>query len=222
MEGGKCDDDSPGGHVAMDPPDPWAAQRAEGSYDRRIRCAEVIMGVVTNPTQTDPWGALIYTNVMRARRILRKSPRRIEEFCKEARRMVIDEVNPDYSAIGPISALMKDVISLDTQLRFGHHSVILIPPRGNSTMLPNGLRSIATLPRKSLCRGMQLQVLTPTSNSSTINREDLLPRSQTDLPVWSTIPTWRMVAGECFSAKDIQVIHTDLCQACPCQVFGRR
>ena len=83
---------------------------------RRMRCQEVVLGVAANPIWADPWGALAYNGVMRARRLLVKSQERLTAFLKEA--VVIHHNRKGLAslAVWPVSSLLIFLGQMDTNV----------------------------------------------------------------------------------------------------------
>ena len=73
---------------------------------RRMRCQEVVLGVAANPIRADPFGALAYNGVMRARRLLVKSQERLTAFLKEAVAIHHRKKGLASLAVGPVSSLL--------------------------------------------------------------------------------------------------------------------
>ena len=55
------------------------------SHSRKLRAPEVIMAILNDSTQVGPWGAVMYTCMMVARRTLRRSPQRIARMFRDIR-----------------------------------------------------------------------------------------------------------------------------------------
>ena len=100
---------------------------------RKMRCAEVLMSVITNPTRTDPWGAVTYQNIMNARRLLRKSDTRARRLCADARDLIQREVVFDKLAVGPLASLIKLLLSIGIErVNFWQGSITIHSPQGYS------------------------------------------------------------------------------------------
>jgi hypothetical protein len=70
-----------------------------GKY-RKVRCAEAVLAVTSNPIRQDPWGALLAGTILRAARLLKKSAARAEKFLEDAANAVRTGVTDAKSALG--------------------------------------------------------------------------------------------------------------------------
>ena len=132
------------------------------------------MGIVTNPTRTDPWGALVFNNIMRARRLMMMSEPRKWAFCSEARTMIINETDPYYSAVGPVSALMKNMIDIDIHITFGSDHIVMTPARGSSMELFHESKAAVTKFLEVQIRGALLKIFSVVENGHAPRRKDMV------------------------------------------------
>jgi hypothetical protein len=81
-----------------------------------MRCAEVMTGIIMDPSTQDPWGALIYANIMNARRLMRKSAQRVNDFIRRAAAMRQKADEPWTLAPGPVSGVLESLGELGVQV----------------------------------------------------------------------------------------------------------
>ena len=90
-----------------------------------IRCPEVVTSVCTNPIKTDPKSVLIYRTLLDARRLMRKSDERRNDFIEQIRAMVRRGSSHNEILLGPVKGV----------LQAAYEWFEATPVRGNDVML---------------------------------------------------------------------------------------
>ena len=106
------------------------------------------MGVASNPARTDPWGALAYSCIMRARRLLAKSTARFDAFLMEARKIIERGKSIRSVAVGPVSSFFMFLEQLDVgaDVNVQARRVTLRPPCGPTVdLLHPTKKAVATM-----------------------------------------------------------------------------
>ena len=105
------------------------------SKSRNLRCPEVVMSVCMNPARADPRSVLLYRSLLDARRVLSKTPARLEAFIQDLRSMVKRKLELSQLCIGPVKGVLEVVIQLFESSPIQGGDLRLIPQVGPSCLL---------------------------------------------------------------------------------------
>ena len=99
---------------------------------RRLRCAEVVTGLVMNPVREDPWGAMVTDIAMTSRRILRKGGPRRDEFMRNLAKMAAKPDEWHKAMPSPVTALVGALNEAGVAIRVNarYTRMILKGPEG--------------------------------------------------------------------------------------------
>ena len=112
------------------------------SHARKMRAPEVVMAVLNDPTQLDPWGATMYACMTVARRALRRSPERTARLFRDIRLVENSEI-PGIQGPAHTFHYLLDMLKLDLKAISG--AWVLIDEHGAKV---DFLRPVNNISRK--------------------------------------------------------------------------
>ena len=161
---------------------------------RQIRCAEIVVTVLTDPVRFDPWGAFLHSSLMKCRRLLRKSEERATAFLSSVAELIR---NPDRTArslaTGPVSGICKALGFLGATARLDVDGLrfMMHPPTGPPFDLLHGSKKAVSDAARKWVRRAILDELVQSNNGSKPRRKDMLGLSA-DIDVRATQSTMRI------------------------------
>ena len=99
---------------------------------RRMRCAEIVVTLLTDPCTFDPWSAFLHSSLLKCRRYLRKSEERATSFITNALNYSKLQPTPNRFATGPVSVFFYAVSDIGGELQLDPDDlrIIITPPCG--------------------------------------------------------------------------------------------
>jgi hypothetical protein len=83
--------------------------------NRRMRCPEIVMGVICNPVRHDPWGAILAHTLLKTRRMWDKDKSRLKKFLEMTAHYILNKDTKSHATAGPVSAFASALFELGVQ-----------------------------------------------------------------------------------------------------------